>query len=44
MRYTKSYIEMRILSLEKNPVEIAKLIKQWSRRLRRGEAEAKCQK
>ena len=40
MKYTKSYIEMRIQSLEKNPVENAKLIKKWKRLLRRVEAEA----
>lgn len=39
MRYTKSYIEMRIKSLEKNPVENAKIIKKWKRLLRRSEAE-----
>ena len=38
MRYTKSYIEMRIKSLERNPVENANLIRKWKRLLRRAEA------
>ena len=37
MKYTKSYIEMRIRKLEGNPVENAKLIKKWQRMLRRVE-------
>ena len=35
MKYTKSYIEMRIEKLKNNPVENAKLIKKWERMLRR---------
>lgn len=35
MKYTKSYIEMRIEKLKGNPVENAKLIKKWERMLRR---------
>ena len=37
MKYSKSYIEMRIRKLEGNPVENAKLIKKWQRMLRRAE-------
>lgn len=37
MRYSKSYIEMRISKLEGNPVENAKLINKWKRMLRRAE-------
>lgn len=35
MKYTKSYIEMRIDKLKSNPVENAKLIRKWERMLRR---------
>ena len=35
MKYTKSYIEMRIDKLKGNPVENANLIKKWKRMLRR---------
>ena len=35
MRYTKSYIEMRIDKLKSNPVENANLIRKWERMLRR---------
>ena len=35
MKYTKSYIEMRIDKLKNNPVENAKLIRKWERMLRR---------
>lgn len=35
MKYTKSYIEMRIDKLKSNPVENAKLICKWERMLRR---------
>ena len=35
MRYSKSYIEMRIRKLESDPVVNAKLIKKWQRMLRR---------
>lgn len=35
MKYTKSYIEMRIEKLKGNPVENAKLIKKWERMMRR---------
>lgn len=38
MKYSKSYIEMRIRKLETNPVENAKLIKKWQRILRKAEA------
>lgn len=40
MRYTKSYIEMRIKHLERKSVENAKLIKKWKRLLRRSESES----
>ena len=35
MKYTKSYIEMRIDKLKSNPVENAKLIRKWERMLQR---------
>lgn len=35
MRYTKSYVEMRIARLQRNPVENFKLIKKWQRMLRK---------
>ena len=37
MKYTKSYIEIRIAKLKSNPVENANLIKKWERMLRRVE-------
>lgn len=37
MKYTKSYIEVRIAKLKGNPVENANLIKKWERMLRRAE-------
>ena len=37
MKYTKSYIEMRIEKLKGNPVENANLIRKWERMLRRAE-------
>lgn len=37
MKYTKSYIEVRIAKLKSNPVENANLIKKWERMLRRVE-------
>lgn len=37
MKYTKSYIEMRIDKLKNNPVENAKLIRKWERMLRRAQ-------
>lgn len=38
MKYSKSYIEMRIRKLEANPVENAKLINKWKRMLRKVES------
>ena len=38
MKYSKSYIEMRIRKLETNPVENAKLINKWKRILRKAES------
>ena len=35
MKYSKSYIEMRIRKLEGNPVENANIIKKWKRMLRK---------
>ena len=35
MKYSKSYIEMRIAKLKTNPVENANIIKKWERMLRR---------
>ena len=35
MKYSKSYIEMRIAKLKGNPVINANLIKKWERMLRR---------
>lgn len=35
MRYTESYIRMRIAKLESNPVENARLIAKWKRALRK---------
>jgi hypothetical protein len=37
MKYSKSYIEMRIRKLEGNPVENANIIKKWKRMLRKAE-------
>ena len=37
MKYSKSYIEMRIRKLEGNPVENANLIRKWKRMLRKAE-------
>lgn len=37
MKLNKSYIEMRLASLRRNPAENAKLIKKWERMLRRVE-------
>ena len=37
MKYSKSYIEMRIRKLEGNPVENANLIRKWERMLRKAE-------
>ena len=37
MKYSKSYIEMRIRKLEGNPVENANIIKKWERMLRKAE-------
>lgn len=37
MKYSKSYIEMRIRKLEGNPVENANIIKKWKRMLRKVE-------
>ena len=37
MKYSKSYIEMRIRKLESNPVENANIIKKWKRMLRKVE-------
>ena len=37
MKYSKSYIEMRIRKLEGNPVENANIIKKWKRILRKAE-------
>ena len=35
MKYSKSYIEIRIHKLEGNPVENANLIRKWKRMLRK---------
>lgn len=35
MRYSKSYIEMRIRKLKSNPIENANIIKKWKRMLRK---------
>ena len=37
MKYSKSYIEMRIRKLEGNPVENANIIKKWKRMLCKAE-------
>ena len=37
MKLNKSYIEIRLASLKRNPVENARLIKKWERLLRRAE-------
>lgn len=37
-RYTKSYIEMRIVKLQSKPVENASLIRKWQRMLRKADA------
>lgn len=37
MKLNKSYIEMRLAALRRNPVENARLIKKWERMLRRVE-------
>lgn len=37
MKLNKSYIETRLTSLRRNPVENARLIKKWERLLRRAE-------
>lgn len=35
MKYTKEYIEVRILNLKKNPIENKNLIHKWERKLRK---------
>ena len=39
MNYDKSYIELRIASLQRNPTENTRLIKKWQRILRRIESK-----
>lgn len=35
MKLNKDYIELRLASLKRNPIENARLIKKWERMLRR---------
>ena len=37
MKYSKSYIEQRIVKLKTNPVENVNLIRKWERMLRKAE-------
>lgn len=39
MKYTKEYIEVRILNLKKNPVENKNIINKWMRKLRKFEED-----
>lgn len=38
MRYSKTYIEMRIAKLQGNPIANANLIRKWQRALRKVES------